>query len=83
MKINELSEQFFLITDSYQVSEIRDSLQIDMQGCDSIFVGLEKDGSDYEFVYGFKGIVPLLDKTLTLLFAGRGRGFQADRSQMG
>jgi hypothetical protein len=83
MKIDELSEQFFLITDSYQVSEIRDSLQIDMQGCDSIFVGLEKDGSDYEVVYGFEGIVPLLDKTLTLLSAGRGHWFQADRSQMG
>ena len=83
MKIDELSEQFFLITDFCQVSEIRDSLQIDMQGCDSIFVGLEKNGSDYEVVYGFEGIVPLLDKTLTLLSACRGRGFQTDRSQMG
>ena len=68
MKINELSERFFLITDSCQVSEIRDSLQIDMQGCDSIFVGLEKDGSDYEVVYGFEGIVPNLDKELVALF---------------
>ncbi len=80
MKIDELSEQFFLITDSCQVSEIRDALQIDMQGCDSIFVGLEKDGSDYEVVYGFEGIVPLLDKTLTLLFPCRGRWFQTGRS---
>jgi len=68
MKIDEISEQFFLITDSCQVSEIQDSLHIDMQGCDSLFVGLEKDGSDYEVVYGFEGIVPLLDKTLTPLF---------------
>lgn len=71
MKIRELSEQFFLITDSCQVSEIRDSLYLDMQGCDSIFVGLEKDGSDYEVIYGFEGIVPLLDKTLSLLFNSR------------
>ena len=83
MKIDELSEQFFPITDSCQVSEIRDSLQIDMQGCDGLFVKCEKDGSDYEVVYGFEGIVPLLDKTLTLLSSGRGRGFQTDRSQMG
>jgi len=83
MKIDELSEQFFLITDSCLVSEIRDSLQLDMQGCDGLFVGLTKDASDYEVIYGFEGIVPLLDKTLTLLSAGRGRGFQTNRSQMG
>jgi hypothetical protein len=68
MKIDELSEQFFLLTDSCQVSEIRDSLQIDMQGCDSLFVRLDKDGDAYEIIYGFEGIVPLLDKTLTRLF---------------
>ena len=75
MKIDELSEQFFLITDSCQVSEIRDSLQIDMQGCDSLFVRLDKDGDAYETIYGFEGIVPLLDKTLNLLSACRSRGF--------
>jgi hypothetical protein len=83
MKIDELSGQFFLITDSCQVSEIRDSLQIDMQECDSLFVRLDKDGDAFETIYGFEGIVPLLDKTLILLFPCRGRGFQADRSQMG
>jgi hypothetical protein len=71
MKIDNLSEQFFLITDFCQVSEIRDSLQIDMQGCDGLFVKCEKDGSDYESVYGFDGIVPLLNKKLTLLFPCR------------
>lgn len=71
MKIDELSEQYFLITDSFQVSEIQDSLNIDMQECDSLFVRLDKDGDAFETVYGFEGIVPLLDKTLTLLFAGR------------
>jgi hypothetical protein len=75
MKIDELSEHFFLITDSCQVSEIRDSVQIDMQGCDSLFVGLEKDSSNYEVIYGFEGIVPLLDKTLTLLFPGQSGRF--------
>jgi len=73
MKITDLSEQFFLITDSCQVGKIRDFLQLDMQGCDSIFVELDKDVSDYESVYGFEGIVPLLDKKLTLLFPGRTR----------
>ena len=83
MTIRKLCEQFVLITDSYQVAEIRDFLQLNMRGCDSLFVKCEKDGCDYEVVYGFEGIVPLLDKTLTLLFAGRGRRFQAGRSQMG
>lgn len=82
MKIDELAERFFLITDSCQVSEIRDFLNIDMQGCDSLFVRLDKDGDAYETIYGFEGIVPLLDKTLTLLSAGRVRGFQTNRSQM-
>lgn len=71
MKIRELSEQSFLITDSCQVNEIRDFLQLDMRGCDSIFVRLDQNGSDFEVVYGFEGIVPLLDKMLTLLFYGR------------
>ena len=70
MKIEELSEQFLPITDSWQVAEIRNFLQLDMQGCDSLFVKCEKDGCDYEVVYGFEGIVPLLDKRLTLLFRG-------------
>ena len=70
MKISELSEQFHLINDSYQVAEIRDSLQLNMNDCDSLFVKYGKDGCDYEVVYGFEGIVPLLDKTLTLLFSG-------------
>ncbi len=70
MKIKELSERFFLITDSCQVSEIRDSLQIGMQGCDSLFIRLDKNGNDYEVIYGFEGIVPLLDKPLTLLSPG-------------
>lgn len=69
MKISELSEQFFLITDSCEVAEIRHYLRLDLQGCDSLFVKCEKDGCDYEAVYGFEGIVPLLDKTLTLLFS--------------
>jgi hypothetical protein len=68
MKIDELSEQFFLVTDSCQVSEIRDFLQIDMQGCDSLFVGLDKAGDAYKTIYGFEGIVPILDKSLSLLF---------------
>lgn len=80
MKIRELSEQFFLITDSCQVSEIWDFLHLDMQGCDSLFVKCEKDRCDYEVVYGFEGVVPLLDKTLTLLFHGRGRWLQTTGS---
>jgi len=68
MKIDELSEQFFLITDSCQVGEIRDYLSIDMQGCDSLFVRLDKDGDAFETVYGFEGIVPLLDKMVIPLF---------------
>ena len=68
MKIAELSKQFFLITDSCQVAEIRDALHLDMQECDSLFVQLDNDSSDYEVVYGFEGIVPNLDKELTLLF---------------
>jgi len=77
MKIIDLSEQFYLITDSCQVGEIRDSLLIDMQGCDSLFVRLDKDGDAFESVYGFEGIVPLLDKTLTLLFPCRVSSFQS------
>ena len=69
MRISELSEQFHLINDACQVAEIRDFLRLDMNDCDSLFVKREKDGSDYEVVYGFEGIVPLLDKTLTLLFS--------------
>lgn len=72
MKISELSEQFLLINDSCQVVEIRNDLHLDMQECDSLFVELDKDGSDYEAVYGFEGIVPLLEKPLTLLFNGGG-----------
>ncbi|MDO8302246.1 MAG: hypothetical protein Q7T18_03300 [Sedimentisphaerales bacterium] len=72
MKISELSEQFLLITDSCQVAEIRNDLHLDMQECDSLFVELDNDGSDYEVVYGFKGIVPNSDKELALLFSGRG-----------
>jgi len=64
MEISELSEQFFLITDSQQVTEIRNFLQLDMQGCNSLFVKCEDDGCYYEVVYGFEGIVPFLDKTL-------------------
>jgi len=72
MEIGELSEQFCLITDSCQVAEIRNDLHLDMQECDSLFVQLDNDGSDYEIVYGFEGIVPTLDKELALLFHGRG-----------
>jgi hypothetical protein len=83
MKISELSEQFHLINDSHQVAEIRDFLQINMNECDSLFVKYERDGCNYEIVYGFEGIVPLLDKPLTILFSGRGGRFQTSRSQMG
>lgn len=75
MEISELPEQFSLITDSYQVTEIRDALNIDMQGCDSLFVNVAKDGGEYEAVYGFEGVIPLLDKTLVPLFTGGGGGF--------
>jgi hypothetical protein len=68
MKINDLSEQFFLVTDSCQVSEIQDFLNIDMQRCDSLFVRLDRDGNAFETVYGFEGTVPLLDKMITPLF---------------
>ena len=83
MKINELTEQFYLINDSYQVDEIRDFLCLDMNECDSLFVKFEENGCDYEVVYGFEGIVPLLDKTLTLLFSCRGCRLRTSRSQMG
>lgn len=73
MKISELSEQFYLITDSFHIAEIRNALNMDMQECDSLFVELDDDGSDYEVVYGFEGITPLLEKPLTLLFDGRAR----------
>jgi len=73
MKISEIPEHFCLITDSCQVSEIRDYLSIDTEGCDSLFVKFDKDGDAFETVYGFEGIIPLLDKTLTLLFPCRGR----------
>jgi len=69
MKISELSKQFHLINDSHEIAEIRDFLRLDMNDCDSLFVKCEKDGCDYEVVYGFEGIVPLLDKTLTVLFS--------------
>ena len=69
MKISELSEEFQLINDSQQVNEIREFLRLDMNDCDSLFVKCEEDGGDFEAVYGFEGIVPLLDKTLTLLFS--------------
>jgi hypothetical protein len=68
MKISELSEQFYLISDSCEVAEIQNDLSLDMQGCDSLFVKLDKDGSDYEPVYGFEGIIPKLDKEISLLF---------------
>ena len=70
MRIRELSEQFHLIDDSCQVAEIRDFLRLDRGECDCLFVKCSKDRSDYEAVYGFEGIVPLLDKRLTLLFRG-------------
>jgi hypothetical protein len=75
MQIRELGKQFFLITDSHQVAEIRDFLHLDMQSCDSLFARLDKDDDAYEIVYGFEGIVPLLDKTLTLLFRSKGHRF--------
>lgn len=74
MKISELSEQLLLINDSCQVAEIRNDLSLDMQECDSLFVQLDNDGSDYEVVYGFEGIVPMLDKELALLFHGQDSG---------
>lgn len=74
MKIGELSEQFLLINDSCQVAEIQDDLYLDLQECNSLFVQLDKNGSDYEVVYGFEGIIPNLDKELALLVAGRGGG---------
>jgi hypothetical protein len=74
MKISELSEQFYLITDSCQVAGIRDGLHLKMQECDSLFVKLDNDGSDYEVVYGFEGIVPNSDKELALLFHGQDSG---------
>lgn len=80
MKISKLSEQFCLITDSCQVAEIRHALHLDMQGCDSLFVKLEKDCGDYEVVYGFEGIVPNLDKELTLLFSRQNRRLQTART---
>jgi hypothetical protein len=80
MKISGLSEQFHLINDSCQVAEIRNFLRLNMNECDSLFVKFEEDGCDYEVVYGFEGIVPLLDKTLTLLFSGRGRRLQTGYS---
>jgi hypothetical protein len=79
MKISELSEEFHLINDSCQVAEIRDFLRLNMNECDSLFVKCEKEGCDYEVVYGFEGIIPLLDKTLTLLFSCRGRRLQISR----
>lgn len=69
MKVSELSEQFHLINDSFQVAELRDFLRLDMNECESVFVKLDKDGCDYEIVYGYEGIVPLLDKPLFLLFS--------------
>ena len=69
MKISELSEQFHLINDSFHVAEIREFLQLDMNECDSLFVQCDKDGCDYEVVYGYEGIVPLLDKPLILVFS--------------
>ena len=69
MKISELSKQFHLINDSHEIAEIRDFLRLDMNDCDSLFVKCEEDGGDFKAVYGFEGIVPLLDKTLTLLFS--------------
>lgn len=69
MMISELPEEFHLINDSCQVSEIRKFLRFNMSGCDSLFVKCDTDGDDYEIVYGFEGIVPLLNKRLTLLFS--------------
>lgn len=69
MKISELSKEFHLINDSHEIAEIRDFLRLDMNDCDSLFVKCEEDGCDFEAVYGFEGIVPLLDKTLTVLFS--------------
>lgn len=80
MKISELSEEYYLINDSYQVADIRDFLQLDMNDCDSLFVKCEKDGGGYEAVYGFEGIIPLLDKTLILLFSNQGDRLQISRS---
>jgi len=67
MKISDLCEAYVLITDSCEAAAIRDFLGVDMQGCDSLFVRLDADGSDYDMVYGFEGIVPRLDKPLVLL----------------
>ena len=69
MKVSELSEEFQLINDSHEIAEIRDFLRLDMNDCDSLFVKCGEDGGDFDTVYGFEGIVPLLDKTLTLLFS--------------
>jgi hypothetical protein len=69
MKIGELGEQFHLIDDSFQVAEIRDFFRLNMSRCESLFVKCDQDRCGYELVYGFEGIVPLLDKTLTLLFS--------------
>ena len=69
MKVSELAEEFQLINDSHEIAEIRDFLRFDLSDCDSLFVKCNKDGGDFEAVYGFEGIVPLLDKTLTLLFS--------------
>jgi hypothetical protein len=68
MRIKNLTEQFVLLSDAFHVNELREELGLDMRGCDSVFVKLDEDGSDYEIVYGFEEIVPGLDKELTLLF---------------
>ena len=74
MRIGELCEDFLLITDSCQVAETQDFLGLDIQGCDSLFVRLDADGSDYDTVYGFEGIVPRLDKRLVLLYGNPSGG---------
>ena len=68
MKISEISEQFYLITDTFEVAKIQNDLHLDMQDCDGLFVKLDIEGSDYEIVYGFEGIIPKLDKDIFLLF---------------
>lgn len=68
MKIKDIPESFVLVTDSQDVEGVLSSIGKRLRNGNSLFVEIE-DG-EYKTVYAFAGIVPILDKQVSLLYKG-------------
>jgi hypothetical protein len=68
VKIKDLVGEYKLITDSQDIKGVVETLGIDVQGCSGLFVKLNKSGDSVEEVWGFIGIVPMLNKAVIKLW---------------